>query len=139
MLHLATGMDCLAHYKPDKFHSVWPSIYAHSHLSILSYCFSIFCLNTIQCIALNRKGELAGTRWRSRFGRPSVMTLGDVDPTGTYCKVPDDWLEKKFGRILLCASCVLLFCRLLYTIHLLRSAMCCLRMNYSHTRMELIE
>lgn len=24
--------------------------------------------------------------------------LGDVDPTGTYCPVPEDWLKNKFGR-----------------------------------------
>jgi hypothetical protein len=43
-------------------------------------------------------GQLAGERWRSMFGRPSKLpTLGDVDPTGSYCPFPDDWLEKKYG------------------------------------------
>ncbi|KAJ8680031.1 hypothetical protein QAD02_015818 [Eretmocerus hayati] len=43
------------------------------------------------------KGQLAAFRWRSKFGRPSkVPTLGDVDPTGSYCKVPDDWLLRKY-------------------------------------------
>ncbi|XP_044753678.1 uncharacterized protein LOC123313050 [Coccinella septempunctata] len=42
------------------------------------------------------EGQLAASRWRSRFGRPSKLpTLGDVDPTGTYCPVPEDWLKKK--------------------------------------------
>lgn len=42
---------------------------------------------------------LAGQRWRSKLGRPSkVPTLGDVDPTGTYCAVPEDWLKKKYGE-----------------------------------------
>ncbi|CAG9585897.1 unnamed protein product [Danaus chrysippus] len=41
--------------------------------------------------------KLAGQRWRSKLGRPSkVPTLGDVDPTGTYCPVPEDWLKKKY-------------------------------------------
>lgn len=43
--------------------------------------------------------KLGGQRWRSKFGRPSkVPTLGDVDPTGSYCPVPDDWLKKKYGN-----------------------------------------
>ncbi|KAL4704508.1 hypothetical protein ACJJTC_007627 [Scirpophaga incertulas] len=42
--------------------------------------------------------KLAGLRWRSKFGRPSkVPSLGDVDPTGTYCPVPEDWLKKKYA------------------------------------------
>ncbi|XP_058797887.1 uncharacterized protein LOC131668067 isoform X2 [Phymastichus coffea] len=42
-------------------------------------------------------GQLAAFRWRSKFGRPSrVPSLGDVDPTGSYCKVPDDWLLRKY-------------------------------------------
>ncbi|XP_048479583.1 uncharacterized protein LOC105386928 isoform X3 [Plutella xylostella] len=40
---------------------------------------------------------LAGQRWRTKLGRPSrVPTLGDVDPTGTYCPMPEDWLKKKY-------------------------------------------
>ncbi|XP_041976812.1 uncharacterized protein LOC121731463 [Aricia agestis] len=42
--------------------------------------------------------KLAGQRWRSKLGRPSkVPTLGDVDPTGSYCPVPEDWLKKKYA------------------------------------------
>ncbi|XP_045445850.1 uncharacterized protein LOC123653917 [Melitaea cinxia] len=42
--------------------------------------------------------KLGGQRWRSKFGRPSkVPTLGDVDPTGSYCPVPEDWLKKKYA------------------------------------------
>ncbi|KAK9890810.1 hypothetical protein WA026_012154 [Henosepilachna vigintioctopunctata] len=42
------------------------------------------------------EGQLAASRWRSKFGRPSKLpTLGDVDPTGSYCPVPEDWLKKK--------------------------------------------
>lgn len=45
--------------------------------------------------------KLAGQRWRTKLGRPSkVPTLGDVDPTGTYCPVPEDWLKKKYGESL---------------------------------------
>jgi hypothetical protein len=43
-------------------------------------------------------GQLAGVRWRSTFGRPSKLpSLGDVDPTGSYCPVPEDWLARKYG------------------------------------------
>lgn len=42
------------------------------------------------------EGALAATRWRSRFGRPAKMpALGDVDPTGSYCAVPEDWIKRK--------------------------------------------
>ncbi|KAK9693617.1 Sugar efflux transporter for intercellular exchange [Popillia japonica] len=42
------------------------------------------------------EGQLAASRWRSKFGRPSKLpTLGDVDPTGSYCPLPEDWLEQK--------------------------------------------
>lgn len=47
----------------------------------------------------NDAGQLAAHRWRSKFGRPSkVPKLGDVDPTGSYCKVPEDWLREKYGK-----------------------------------------
>ncbi|XP_039291936.1 uncharacterized protein LOC111064413 [Nilaparvata lugens] len=43
------------------------------------------------------KGQLAAFRWRSKFGRPtSLPRLGDVDPTGSYCTVPEDWLLRKY-------------------------------------------
>lgn len=42
--------------------------------------------------------QLAANRWRSKLGRPTkVPSLGDVDPTGTYCPVPEDWLKKKYA------------------------------------------
>ncbi|CAG9819398.1 unnamed protein product [Phaedon cochleariae] len=42
------------------------------------------------------EGQLAASRWRSKFGRPSKLPrLGDVDPTGTFCTFPEDWLKKK--------------------------------------------
>lgn len=45
------------------------------------------------------EGQLAAHRWRSKYGRPSKLpTLGDVDPTGTYCPLPEDWLKKKFAQ-----------------------------------------
>lgn len=45
-------------------------------------------------------GQLAGFRWRSKFGRPSkVPELGDVDPTGSYCPLPEEWLLKKYGTM----------------------------------------
>uniref|UniRef100_T1HBC0 Uncharacterized protein n=1 Tax=Rhodnius prolixus TaxID=13249 RepID=T1HBC0_RHOPR len=43
--------------------------------------------------------KLAAFRWRSKFGRPSkVPNLGDVDPTGSYCPVPEDWLYRKYAE-----------------------------------------
>lgn len=49
------------------------------------------------------EGQLAAFRWRSKFGRPSkVPTLGDVDPTGTYCPVPEDWLHRKYVYFFAC-------------------------------------
>ncbi|KMQ86513.1 transmembrane protein 65, partial [Lasius niger] len=43
------------------------------------------------------KGQLAAFRWRSKLGRPSkIPSLGEVDPTGTYCPMPDDWLNRKY-------------------------------------------
>ncbi|XP_075149514.1 uncharacterized protein LOC142223510 isoform X1 [Haematobia irritans] len=42
------------------------------------------------------EGKLAATQWRTRFGRLSkVPALGEVDPTGSFCAFPDDWLKKK--------------------------------------------
>ncbi|XP_072378574.1 uncharacterized protein [Diabrotica undecimpunctata] len=44
------------------------------------------------------EGQLAASRWRSKFGRPSKLPrLGDVDPTGTFCTFPEDWLKKKMA------------------------------------------
>ncbi|XP_033224800.1 uncharacterized protein LOC117177870 isoform X1 [Belonocnema kinseyi] len=43
------------------------------------------------------EGQLAAFRWRNEFGRPSAIpSLGDVDPTGSYCAVPEDWLLRKY-------------------------------------------
>ncbi|XP_055600308.1 uncharacterized protein LOC129749371 isoform X1 [Uranotaenia lowii] len=59
-------------------------------------------MNTLKQFESNKQkaqfeGQLAATVWRSRFGRPSKLkpALGDVDPTGSYCAVPEDWLKKK--------------------------------------------
>ncbi|XP_067621444.1 uncharacterized protein [Eurosta solidaginis] len=42
------------------------------------------------------EGKLAATQWRTRFGRPSqVPRLGEVDPTGSFCAFPEDWLKQK--------------------------------------------
>ncbi|CAG9803075.1 unnamed protein product [Chironomus riparius] len=41
------------------------------------------------------ESQLAGNTWRSRFGRPTkIETLGEV-VGGAYCKMPEDWLQKK--------------------------------------------
>ncbi|XP_011862962.1 PREDICTED: uncharacterized protein LOC105559353 isoform X2 [Vollenhovia emeryi] len=43
------------------------------------------------------EGQLAAIRWRSKLGRPSkIPSLGEVDPTGTFCPMPDDWLNRKY-------------------------------------------
>lgn len=62
-------------------------------------------MNTLKMFESNKRkaqfeGQLAATVWRSRFGRPSRLkpALGDVDPTGAYCAVPEDWLQKKFAE-----------------------------------------
>ncbi|XP_015191168.1 PREDICTED: uncharacterized protein LOC107074334 isoform X3 [Polistes dominula] len=42
------------------------------------------------------EAQLAGIRWRSKLGRPTKLpNLGEVDPTGTYCPLPEDWLLQK--------------------------------------------
>uniref|UniRef100_A0A8D8B619 Transmembrane protein 65 n=1 Tax=Culex pipiens TaxID=7175 RepID=A0A8D8B619_CULPI len=62
-------------------------------------------MNTLKQFESNKQkaqfeGQLAATVWRSRFGRPARLkpSLGDVDPTGSYCAVPEDWLQKKFAE-----------------------------------------
>ncbi|XP_043787711.1 uncharacterized protein LOC122712270 isoform X2 [Apis laboriosa] len=41
--------------------------------------------------------QLAAFRWCNKLGRPSkIPSLGNVDPTGTYCPVPEDWLMRKY-------------------------------------------
>ncbi|XP_017856745.1 PREDICTED: uncharacterized protein LOC108609535 [Drosophila arizonae] len=40
------------------------------------------------------ESQLAVGSWRTRFGRLSNK-VGQVDPTGTFCAVPDEWLKKK--------------------------------------------
>ncbi|XP_017880846.1 uncharacterized protein LOC108625377 isoform X2 [Ceratina calcarata] len=41
--------------------------------------------------------QLAAFRWCNKLGRPSkIPSLGEVDPTGTYCPVPEDWLMRKY-------------------------------------------
>ncbi|XP_031849623.1 uncharacterized protein LOC116434887 isoform X2 [Nomia melanderi] len=41
--------------------------------------------------------QLAAFRWCNELGRPTKISLGDVDATGKYCRVPDDWLLRKYG------------------------------------------
>ncbi|XP_054007894.1 uncharacterized protein LOC128891939 isoform X1 [Hylaeus anthracinus] len=41
--------------------------------------------------------QLAAFRWCNELGRPTkIPSLGDVDATGKYCRVPDDWLLRKY-------------------------------------------
>lgn len=62
-------------------------------------------MNTLKQFESNKvkakfEGQLAATVWRSRFGRPAKLkpVLGEVDPTGSYCAMPEDWLQKKFAE-----------------------------------------
>ncbi|XP_076653604.1 uncharacterized protein LOC143359516 isoform X2 [Halictus rubicundus] len=42
--------------------------------------------------------QLAPFRMCNKLGRPAkIPSLGDVDATGKYCRVPDDWLLRKYG------------------------------------------
>ncbi|XP_033326955.1 uncharacterized protein LOC117220773 isoform X2 [Megalopta genalis] len=44
------------------------------------------------------QSQLAVLRWCNELGRPTkISSLGDVDATGKYCRVPDDWLLRKYG------------------------------------------
>ncbi|XP_043579285.1 uncharacterized protein LOC122566289 isoform X1 [Bombus pyrosoma] len=42
------------------------------------------------------QNQLATFRWCNKLGRPSKISVGDVDPTGTYCPVPKDWFMHKY-------------------------------------------
>lgn len=42
--------------------------------------------------------KLAASNWRLKFGRRSGEQLGSVDPTGSYCAMPDDWIKKKLAE-----------------------------------------
>ncbi|XP_022234846.2 uncharacterized protein LOC111082908 isoform X4 [Drosophila obscura] len=45
------------------------------------------------------ESHLAVGSWRTRFGRLSNKpSLGQVDPSGSFCAVPDEWLQKKLGK-----------------------------------------
>lgn len=43
-------------------------------------------------------GQLASSNWRLKFGRRTNEQLGAVDPTGSYCAMPDDWIKKKLAE-----------------------------------------
>lgn len=64
-------------------------------------------MKSILFLFLYFKDKLAAFRWRSKFGRPSkVPNLGDVDPTGSYCPVPEDWLYRKYGEYSILLKCI---------------------------------
>ncbi|XP_026295164.1 uncharacterized protein LOC551215 isoform X1 [Apis mellifera] len=45
--------------------------------------------------------QLAAFRWCNKLGRPSkIPSLKNVDPTGTYCPVPEDWLMRNIKNFL---------------------------------------
>lgn len=41
--------------------------------------------------------SLASSNWRLKFGRRNGEQLFSVDPTGSYCAMPDDWIKKKLA------------------------------------------
>ncbi|XP_042872303.1 uncharacterized protein LOC122253338 [Penaeus japonicus] len=57
-------------------------------------------IHQAQATEVKKKAEekLASWRWRSRFGRPTSMQSLGADPTGTYCAIPQDWLQKKVAE-----------------------------------------
>ncbi|XP_068231783.1 transmembrane protein 65 [Palaemon carinicauda] len=57
-------------------------------------------IHKVQATEVMKKAEekLASWRWRSRFGRPSSVHQLGADPTGTYCEIPQDWLQKKVAE-----------------------------------------
>lgn len=44
------------------------------------------------------KEKLAASNWRLKFARKGGEQLGSVDPTGSYCAMPDDWIKKKLAE-----------------------------------------
>ncbi|CAL4106013.1 unnamed protein product [Meganyctiphanes norvegica] len=57
-------------------------------------------LGELQIIESNKikksaEDTLASWKWRSRFGRPSSL---NSDPTGTYCEIPQAWIQKKIAE-----------------------------------------
>ncbi|XP_071548048.1 uncharacterized protein [Panulirus ornatus] len=58
-------------------------------------------VHQLHAVEVKKKAEekLASWRWRSRFGRPASLhsSLG-ADPTGTYCEIPQEWLQKKVAE-----------------------------------------
>jgi len=72
----------------------------HSYLHTSSFSINLVCIEIKITTLFLTVGQLAGFKWRSKFGRPSkVPELGDVDPTGTYCPLPEEWLSKKYGNL----------------------------------------
>ncbi|XP_042231056.1 uncharacterized protein LOC121872374 [Homarus americanus] len=57
-------------------------------------------IHQLQAVEAKKKAEekLASWRWRSRFGRPTSLHSLGADPTGTYCEIPQDWLQKKMAE-----------------------------------------
>ncbi|XP_043673756.1 uncharacterized protein LOC122631758 isoform X2 [Vespula pensylvanica] len=60
--------------------------------------------------SMDDKALYEGIRWRSKLGRPTKLpTLGDVDPTGSYCPLPEDWLLHKSAIVFLHSLWILIF------------------------------
>ncbi|XP_069953768.1 uncharacterized protein [Cherax quadricarinatus] len=57
-------------------------------------------IHLVQAVETKKKAEekLASWRWRSRFGRPASLHALGPDPTGTYCEIPTEWLQKKVAE-----------------------------------------
>lgn len=93
---LNTWNSTPSHHKNT--HGIFSSIVLLLYFAIfiISILF-LFLISNTQLIHFS-KAQLAASTWRSRFGRPTK-----VDPRvsevvgGSYCKMPEDWLQKRIG------------------------------------------
>ncbi|CAH0604477.1 unnamed protein product [Chrysodeixis includens] len=105
--HLGLGPTSKDFEETPQFTSPLTKVHANELVLHLNVEERKILFNALQEYESNKMKEnfedtLAGQRWRSKLGRPSkVPSLGDVDPTGKYCPVPEDWLKQKFAETVL--------------------------------------
>lgn len=75
-------------------------------------------INETAYLTINKSlAQLAAKSWRSRFGRPTkIDKIGEV-VGGQYCKMPDDWLQKKIGKQKKNLVLFIYFCSVMDTNH----------------------
>lgn len=93
---LNTWNSTPSHHKNT--HGIFSSIVLLLYFAIfIISILLLFLISNTQLIHFS-KAQLAASTWRSRFGRPTK-----VDPRvsevvgGSYCKMPEDWLQKRIG------------------------------------------